>query len=240
MRRRFGWLIIASSVLLSGCSLPRFGTSTKLESVTSTATSSTETAAQPAAPALKAASPTTFDQPIAAALGAAQERARAWQSDAVLSYVSVELPADLAVTAATDTYVFGSNKDSTNWFTYSFAEATAKSIRAIIPKDDYLGSTVSPINSSYWKMNYVEAFQLADANGGADFRTKHPDARVTLYLSHRAPNQWLWWTVQYKAAATTILTLLVNPNQGEVIDSGGKQLVSPPAGTPAAGTSTAQ
>lgn len=232
---RTGFLIGLSAIALGGCSLPTFSKKSP-PPAESTADVSPPGTAAPAVQTLKSTSATSFDQSIAAAVAAAQEKARAWQSDAILSYVSVELPTDLALNAATTTTVFGSAKDANNWFTYSLSEATAKSIRAIIPKEDYLGTAINPINLNYWKMNYVEAFQLADANGGADFREKHPDARVTLYLSHRAPNQWLWWTVQYKASANALLTLLVNPNQGEVIDSGGTQLVAPPAGTPAAGT----
>ena len=235
MRKRFGFMLLISSLILGGCSLPSFG---KKAPQSEPAAPTAPTTPEPAVQTLKSVSPTTFDAPIVGALAAAQTKAKLWQDDAVLHYVSVELPADLRLNAATNTYVFGSGKAAGDWWTYSLAELTNKSIRAIIPKDDYLGSSIVPINSNYWKMNYVEAFQLADANGGADFRGKHADAKVTLYLSHRSPNQWLWWTVQYKAAAEALLTLLVNPNQGEVLDTAGQQLVPPSAGTPAAGTQT--
>lgn len=237
MRWRFGLLILIGSLTLSGCSLPSLD---KKPATTTPSTTTTTTPAPPPQPVVQTlltASTTSFDQPVSQQVAAAQDKAKVWQADAVLHYVSVELPADLSLTAATDTYVFGSGKDADNWFTYSLNEATSKSIRAVIPKADYLGDSIVPINQSYWKMNYVEAFQLADANGGAVFRKAHTDARVTLYLSHRQPNQWLWWTVQYKASGSALLTLLVNPNQGEVIDSGGNQLVAPPAGSSAAGTS---
>lgn len=187
---------------------------------------------------LKSATASDFDKPISDQLTAATTKAKLWEDDAVLHYVSVELPSDLSVTNATDTYVFGSAKDASDWWTYSFAEKTSKSVRAIIPKEDYLGSAITPINTSFWKMNYVEAFQLADANGGADFRTQHTDAKVTLFLSTRDPNQWLWWTAEYKTPAGDLLTLLVNPNRGEVVDSTGKQVAAPPTTSGTSNTTT--
>ncbi len=232
MFARRGLVVLAVSALaLAGCSGKK---------TTTNSTTPTTTPPQPVVVGLKSATPTTFDQPIADQITAAQTKAKLWQDDAVLSYVSVELPADLGVNNATNTYVYGSQKDSADWWTYSLAEKASKSVRAIIPKEDYLGSAIVPINTQYWKMNYVEAFQLADANGGSDFRTQHTDARVTLYLSHRDPNQWLWWTIQYKTPAGGLLTLLVNPNRGEVLDSTGKQVAAPPttSGTPTTSTGT--
>jgi len=223
-------LIIVSTFVLGGCSSLSFGKKAATPSTTTDSSAATEQVAnsEPATPTLKSVTPSRFDQPIADALTVARGKAKEWQDDAVLHYVSVELPTDLRPTAATQTFVFGSGKDDKNWWTYSQNEATTKSIRALIPKDDYLGSAIVPVNTQYWKMNYVEAFQLADANGGADFRAKHADAKVTLYLSHRQPNAWLWWTIEYKTPASDLLTLLVNPNRGEVIDSAGNELAAPP------------
>ena len=217
MTRARGLALLATSVLLlGGCSLGKTATPTP----TPTATA--------AAAALKSASATTFDTPVANQLTAAQAKAKLWQDDAVLNYVSVQLPTDLSLNGATDTYVYGSSKDANDWWTYSLSEKTGKAIRAIIPKEDYLGTSITVINTQYWKMNYVEAFQLADTNGGSDFRAKHTDANVTLYLSNRDPNQWLWWTIQYKTPAGDTFTLLVNPNRGEVVDTTGKQVAAPP------------
>jgi hypothetical protein len=76
-------------------------------------------------------------------------------------------------------------------------------------------------------MNYVEALQLAEANGGADFRTTNAGTRVTIFLSNRAPRGWLWWTVEYSAPSGEQFTLLVNPNRGEVVNESGDELAPP-------------
>ena len=229
-RWRVVTVVTIGVLLLGGCSSKK--------DTTTSSSATTPSVTEQSASTLKSASATTFDTPIANAVSTAQTKAKLWQDDAVLHYVSVEIPSDLVLNTATDTYVYGSSKDQADWWTYSLSEKSSKAIRAIIPKEDYLGSSISPINTQYWKMNYVEAFQLADANGGSDFRSKHSDAKITLYLSHRDPNQWLWWTVEYKTPAGDLFTLLVNPNRGEVVDTTGKQVAAPPTTSADTTTST--
>lgn len=188
------------------------------------------TAEPPTAAALTTIDPATVDQALADQLTTARTKAKEWHADALLHSVSVELPAALGTDNAAITFVFGAPAAPNDWWTYSVNDTTNRSIRATIPKADYLGTALTPINTQFWKMNYVQAFQLADGNGGADARTTHPDARVKLYLNHREPRQWLWWTVEYTAGDQVLLTLLVNPNRGEVVNTQGTEVA--PATTP--------
>ena len=168
--------------------------------------------------------PSSLDTKLTTNLNLATNAAHAWHPDAVLVYASVEIPASLIPNAGNEVYVYGAASDLSNWWTYSVSEDTGKFVRAIIPREDYLGSLLDPVNTSYWKMNFVEAFQAAEKNGGGDFRTQNAGTRVTTFLSQRAPRGWLWWTVEYTAPSGEQFTLLVNPNQGEVVNENGDQL----------------
>ncbi|MBI4023189.1 hypothetical protein HY375_03445 [Candidatus Berkelbacteria bacterium] len=227
------WLLVAVVVLtLTGCGLKQ-STSDTNQDASSTGSSSEDPAATDPGTEDLTAIPTfehdaALDRHLASATAAALE----WQSDAVLHYVSVELPASLARDSGNEVYVFGSEQDAANWWTYSLSQATEKFVRAIIPKADFLGDQVIPISTQYWKMNFAEALQLAEANGGADFRARQPGTRATLFLSQRAPRGWLWWTVEYKAPSGELFTLLVNPNRGEVIDESGAELAPPTTDAP--------
>lgn len=231
-RNQVRWIVASLAIALSltSCGLKGSKTTEETDSASSTestdAAVSTETGGSTVATIL----PTSVDVQLTTNLNRATSAATTWQPDAVLTYVSVEVPASLAPDAGNEVYVFGSPKDATNWWTYSIAEENGKFVRAIIPKEDYLGADVVPINTEYWQMNYVEALQLAEGSGGASFRSAHEGTRVTTFLSQRSPRGWLWWTVEYTAPTGDVFTLLVNPFRGEVVDETGTE-VAPPKGT---------
>lgn len=180
--------------------------------------------------------PSTFDANLTTHLTLGQAAARVWKPDAVISYVSISM-ANLTPDTGNEVYVFGSASDLDNWFTYSVSQETGKSVRAIIPKADYLGNTLTPINESFWTMNYVQALQLAEQNGGATFRVNNPNPPITAYLSNRTPRGWLWWTIEYRATSGEVLTLLINPYLGGVTDEQGTVLV-PDRAAPGSTTTT--
>lgn len=230
-----GLLVATVAVSLTGC---KAKTPAVTDTAPATDTSNT-TATTPTTTDLTTLLPATFDADTAAHLAQADVVAKVWHADAVLSYVSITLPT-LEPKKGNEVYVFGSASDLDNWYTYSLSQDTGKSVRAIIPKADYLGDKITPINQTYWKMNYVKALQLAEQNGGATFRISNPNPQISVFLSNRTPRGWLWWTVEYKTASGQNLSLLINPNLGGVIDETGKQLVpDSTTSTPAAST-TAQ
>ncbi|MBI4185520.1 hypothetical protein HY524_00535 [Candidatus Berkelbacteria bacterium] len=226
--------LLLVSLTLSGCSLGKKTSDTSTSSTTQNqSTSDTQQPSPTGDPnSLTGLLPSSINTKVTTNLNLATNAAHAWQSDAVLTYVSVELPATLAPDSGNEVYVFGSAADNTNWWTYSIAQDTGKFVRALIPREDYLGATLDPVNTNYWNMNYVEALQLAESNGGADFRSKNASTRVTIFLSQRAPRGWLWWTVEYTAASGEQLTLLVNPNRGEVVNEAGDEVAPAKATTP--------
>lgn len=230
-RRVAGVALIALS--LTGCLKSR----TTDNTTTSTAPETTESTTQtPTVSDLTTLAPATFDTDLTTHFTLGSAAATAWKPDAVISYVSVTLPT-LTPNTGSEVYVFGSASDLDNWFTYSVSQETGKSVRAIIPKADYLGSQLTPINQAYWSMNYVQALQLAEQNGGATFRINNPNPQLTIYLSNRTPRGWLWWTVEYKAASGATLVLLINPYLGGVKDEQGNDLV-PDRAAPATSTTS--
>lgn len=170
---------------------------------------------------LTAADPKSIDNSLASYLNTAKTNAKGWKNDAILYYVSVKLPTDLAPGEANQTYVFGSTNDNNSWWTISIAEKSGKYIRATIPKEDYLGNTILPIKEQYWKINYLEAFQVAEKNGGKDFRTNNQNALVTINLIQGEPKGWLWWKVEYKAGNDNLKTIIINPSDSTIVDDNG-------------------
>lgn len=182
---------------------------------------------------------TSLDDLITTNYELAKRKAAEWHSDAVLVNLTIKFPKNLGPMNATQTYVFGSATDGKNWFSFSIAENNSKYIRAIIPKEDYLGTDITPVNTSYWKMNYLKAFQLAETNGGRDFRAENSDYEITATLAQMQPKGWLWWEIDYKSATTgEKLVLKINPKDSNVVDEQGNPLNITSTTTPTA-TATA-
>lgn len=154
-------------------------------------------------------------------LNTAKEKALEWQEDAALYHLAVKLPADLSTGNATETFTFGSDKDKANWWTISISQKSNKYIRALIPKEDYLGADLTPAKLDYLNTNYVQAFQLAETNGGKAFRQKNASTTITMNLSNSQPKGWLWWVAEYKAPDGETLNIRIDPNLGQVVDEQG-------------------
>jgi hypothetical protein len=160
--------------------------------------------------------PTDFDSVVSNELDLASSRARAVNSGYQLSAVIVELPGDLMPSRGASRYVFSTDKDKQNNWTITISQDSGNFLRSIIPKEDYLGDLV-PINAKYWKFNYVTALQIAEKNGGLDWREKNNLSSLKLTLSHTAPNNWLTWTVDYSGVGIS-LTKVIDANSGKIIE----------------------
>jgi len=211
-------IVLALAITFTGCKKEE----EKIEA-TPSPTETATTVSNLATTNLTNVNPTTIDTIVTQNYNLAKVKAQEWKEDAVLVSIAIKLPYDLAVNASNDTFIFGSASDSANWWSFSISEKDSRYIRAIIPKEDYLGTNVQPVNMSYWKMNYGQAFQLAEANGGQAFRNVNPNTTVTATLHHTQPRNWLWWEIEYKSS-TNKLVIKVNPNDGQVIDENGNPL----------------
>lgn len=213
-------VLIFAFVIFAGLSLPSCS-----KNKTTSETTETTTAVLPSEP-LVTADATSMDATITTNYEAADAMAKKWQSNAQLYLVSVKLPQDLSLNNSTQTYTYGSTSLLNDWWTYSLSESTGKYVRAIIPKEDYLGDVTKSIDKQYWRTNYVEAFQIAEANGGSTFRSSNPNASIILTLSHSEPKSWLWWLVEYKTGTGNDLKIRINPNDKNVVDETGAIITS--------------
>jgi len=206
--------VLSLTFVLTGLSCGSSDTSNETQNTTPT----TETPAATPVTDLSTIDPTTINTSFTNNQTNAKTKAVEWKIDAKLYSFSVKLPPDLALNNATDTFVFGSPADNNNWWVYSVSENTGKFLRALIPKADYLGNTLNPINDKYWKSNYLQAFQKADIYQGATFRAANPNSEISVTLANGEPKGWLWWTVEYKSSTGNTLKIRINPNDLTIVD----------------------
>lgn len=173
--------------------------------------------------------PVTVDESIQINRNVAAEKVKSWHEQASLYHFSVKVPANLEVGKATEVYTYGSLDDAYNWWTMNFSGKSGKSVRAMIPKEDYLGTDIQPIPEQFWKINYVQALQVADVSGGADYRKQYPAAEIVISLAVGEPKQYLWWVVEYNAPLTESLKILVNPVTKEAVNPSGILITAPQA-----------
>lgn len=219
--------------VITGLSCKKSSTSTSTDSSQTTSTAATTTVTD-----LTTVLPATVDSAFTTNYNSAKEKALLWKGDAKLVLVSLKLPRSLEVGNATESFTFGSDSDKSYWWNISIAEKTSKYVRAIIPKEDYLGTAANPINSAYWKTNYLEAFQIAEKNGGQTFRKNNTDVDITLTLSQSEPKGWLWWVVEYKSTTGSSFKLRLNPNDKTVVDELGNTISNGASTTSTSGTTS--
>lgn len=150
----------------------------------------------------------------------ARQKAAQWKADAVLYSVSAKITSSLEWEDVIEVYTFGSASDPANWWTISISVRSKNYVRAVIPKEDYLGSSLKPAQTAYWKVSYVEAFQIAEKNGGKEWRDKlnNSNYMVTTTLAHGEPKGYLYWMVEYQNSdGSDKKTVQINSNNGEVV-----------------------
>lgn len=157
-----------------------------------------------------------FDSEVKEELDLANAKALEYGADYKLSAVIYELNRELQPNVGLSRYVYSSEKDSQNNWTITISQKTNSYVRAAIPKTDYVGA-VSQINTNYWKFNYVTALQMAEKNGGLEWREKNSLKGVKLTLSHTPPKNWLTWRVEYQGESVN-LTKTIDANSGEIVD----------------------
>jgi hypothetical protein len=59
-----------------------------------------------------------------------------------------------------------------------------------------------------WKSNYIAALQLADKNGGSDWRSKNTLQSITATLKESADLKKLYWTLEYKGSDSSYVAVI--------------------------------
>jgi len=163
-------------------------------------------------------SPDLFSSDAQANLQLAQQKAAQWQEDAAFVALQIKLTS-LKPKQGVETYVFDSPTVSGYHFLVTISQQSQKYIRALVPVEDYLGASLLPIDFKYWQLNYVEALQLAEKQGGSEFRKRHSDWMIELTLRREPPNNWLYWRIEYSSGAGDKWSIWVNPYSGEVVQN---------------------
>lgn len=150
----------------------------------------------------------------------AKQKVLQWQSNAVLYSASAKIPQTLDPKDVIEIYTFGSPNSPHNWWSFSISVRSKNYIRAIIPKEDYLGHNLSPLNTKYWKINYIEAFQIAENNGGKEWRAKQTQIyQIVCTLAHGIPNNYLYWIVDYSTLSSSDKkSVQINAYNGDVVE----------------------
>ncbi len=227
-------LVVVAIFLFNGLTLPFCNNS---ETTTETSPEPSPTATLNDAP-LATVDASVYDPELTANYEAANTAAQEWNQDAKLAMVSVKLPQDLSVNNSTETYTYGSENAPYYWWTYSLSESTGKIVRALVNKEDYLGTDIQSIPLSYWRTNYIEAFQIADNYGGKEFRQNNQNVTVSLTLSVGQPKNWLWWLVEYKTPIGESFNIRINPNDQTIVDESGEVVTTGSAYSPTTSTIT--
>lgn len=182
-----------------------------------TETTTTETATTTDIPVsnLTNLDPADFDAIVKRESALADQKALEVGSGYLLSTIEVSFGQNLSPDSTSSRYVYSSTADAKNNWMITIAQTSGNYLRALVPKDDYLGD-LSAINTKLVKYNYVTALQLAEKAGGMSWRENNKLLSVKLTLRHSGANNWLLWIVQY-ASSERDFTVQLDANSGKVI-----------------------
>ncbi len=169
--------------------------------------------------------PNTLTAELNQGLEIATKKAQEWQNGAQIVAVQVEVPASFKKTYVSSRYVFASTNVNEYYWTIALTSGNENYVRAIIPKEDYFSTNLKVILPEFWRLNYVEALQTSEQNGGTVWRQSHNLGGVTLILSRGQPKSWLYWQVEYLAVSedgerqpTENFKVKFNSYSGEVVE----------------------
>ncbi len=157
----------------------------------------------------------TLDADIKNQLSTADSKAAETDKKNVLIAVEVRLPQSLASSSGDTSYIYSSMSDKTNNWIVTLSNTSNNFLRAKVPKEDYIGD-LKPVNRSYWKINYIAALQVAEKNGGLDFRNANEISEIKLLLKNSDPKNWLYWFVSY-SGKNNIKQFQIDASTGSLI-----------------------
>lgn len=157
-----------------------------------------------------------FDDVVRDEYALAKSKAMEVRGSNTLRAIIVELPG-MEINSGNNRYIFASPEDTENNWTIAISQLTGNYIRALIPKNDYMGD-LPELNTKLWKFNYVTALQIAESNGGLAYREDNSISQITLTLKHDSSNNWLIWTVCYASSAGNELSIKIDSNSGQIIE----------------------
>lgn len=165
---------------------------------------------------LSNADPTDFDALTKDTYATANSKALEVNKSYKLAAIEVDVDSNLSPDTVISRYIFNSTADKNNNWVITFSSDGSSFVRALVPTADYMG-TLTQMDTSLWKYNYVTALQLAEKNGGLDWRNNNKLDNITLTLKHTGANNWLIWSVVYQGNSNNKMTIQLDANSGKVV-----------------------
>jgi hypothetical protein len=144
--------------------------------------------------------PTALSENVDSQLSIADGKAAEADSKLQLGAIEVILPETLDVNSGDSYYIYTSVSDTIYNWVISVSNSDNRFVRSKTVKSDYIGN-VSKINRTYLKNNYVTALQIAEKNGGKEFRESNTISEVRLTLKNTSTKLWLYWFVKYVSSS---------------------------------------
>jgi hypothetical protein len=150
----------------------------------------------------------------------ATAKIKALKSDVVLQLVSMKFVNSLSDSSGlvTNYYIFVSPTDPRYYYMVNVPHNGEDIKRFLMPQEDMaLPFSLIPVPFQYWKLSYVDAMNIAEDNGGAAFRAKHPKFEVSVILG-KPTGQYLDWYVTYRATdgSADVLQVSIDAYDGKV------------------------
>lgn len=156
-----------------------------------------------------------FDEVVKTQYAQAKSKAEEVNQDYKLSGIQVIL-SSLELNSGDTRYIFSSQNDTLNNWTITFSNSSGNFIRAAIPKNDFLGD-LAGMDTSQWKFNYVTAIQIAENNGGKEWRQSNGLSSAEIFLRQEPISNILLWTVKYNSG-TESFSINIEASSGKTVE----------------------
>ncbi len=142
------------------------------------------------------------------------------KSDVILQLVSMKFINSLSDSSGlvTNYYIFVSPTDPRYYYMVNVPHNGEGIKRFLMPQGDMeLPFSLIPVSYQFWKLSYVDALKLAEENGGAAFRARHPKFEVSVILG-KPTGQYLNWFVTYRATdgSADVLQVSIDAYDGKI------------------------
>lgn len=150
----------------------------------------------------------------------ATAKIKALKSDVILQLVSMKFVNSLSDSSGlvTNYYIFVSPTDTRYYYMVNVPHNGEGIKRFLMPQEDMeLPFSLIPVSYQFWKLSYVDALKLAEENGGAAFRAKHPKFEASVILG-KPTGQYLNWFITYRATdgSADVLQVSIDAYDGKI------------------------
>ncbi len=158
---------------------------------------------------------TEYDETIKKEYASAKSKAEQANPGNKLCAIQIDL-SSLELKAGDTRYIFSSESNTQDNWIITFSRISGNFVRAAIPKNDKFGE-LTPINTALWKFNYVTAIQIAEKNGGKDWRNENGFSKAEVYLEYFSESIPLVWNVKYYSGEDSFF-ITIDSATGNIVE----------------------